>query len=480
MKTIVDLETDLVKPYIDTKDKAYAANIAPIETSPATSAHTAGTQIIYNGVLYDVTADIAANDVLATTGAGANIAAADDVSEQISNVKQALTNEVIKRQRLNTKNLLPFDGIITGDIIATSSPPSGFLANITLKQGDEIVFTCNQDSALTSSTRNTLLIDPPNGTAQTRIFEDGAITTDYHNAAGLHIIRYTATEDGEYGFYLWTHSLSSAINYSKFMVCFASDYDVDSTYSSALPNAQLLSADANAELGAHNLCMGKFTSYVGTSGVTVSVDSDNVVTLSSTGNTTTENVTSDEFTLKKGTYILGKNPISISGIRIGLLVNNEIYNNTLTYDEEIVFTATTDITCKVRLYVPNHTGAINNVKFYPIIRSISDPSTKFTPYAMTNRKLTERVSANTLGTAINLTIDTDYITTSDGYFYINASYQANSYAFGLVNGIELMNIPSTSGSPGMASAPIASLFVRKNTTIRYKGTNASGKFYPLN
>ena len=33
-----------------------------------------------------------ANDALATTGAGANIAAADDVSEQISNVKNALSD----------------------------------------------------------------------------------------------------------------------------------------------------------------------------------------------------------------------------------------------------------------------------------------------------------------------------------------------------------------------------------------------------
>ena len=92
MKTIVEVAQNLIKPYIVSEDKKYAANVAPVETSPATATHTAGTQIIYNGVLYDVTADIAVNDALATTGAGANIAAADDVSEQISNVKQALTN----------------------------------------------------------------------------------------------------------------------------------------------------------------------------------------------------------------------------------------------------------------------------------------------------------------------------------------------------------------------------------------------------
>lgn len=108
MKTIVEVAQNLIKPYIGSEDKKYAANVAPVETSPATAAHIAGTQIIYNGVLYDVTADINANDPLATTGAGANIAAADKVSEQISNVKQALSNEVVTRAELGAHNLLPF------------------------------------------------------------------------------------------------------------------------------------------------------------------------------------------------------------------------------------------------------------------------------------------------------------------------------------------------------------------------------------
>lgn len=103
LRPITDFASQILKPYINNQDKAYAANIAPVETSPATSAHTAGTQIIYNGVLYDVTADINANDALATTGAGANIAAADDVSEQISNVKQALTDKVTDNASATSK-----------------------------------------------------------------------------------------------------------------------------------------------------------------------------------------------------------------------------------------------------------------------------------------------------------------------------------------------------------------------------------------
>ena len=92
MKTIVEVAQNLIKPFINSEDKKYAANIAPVETSPATAAHTAGTQLIYNGVLYDVTANIAADDPLATTGAGANIALANKVTEQISSQKQALSD----------------------------------------------------------------------------------------------------------------------------------------------------------------------------------------------------------------------------------------------------------------------------------------------------------------------------------------------------------------------------------------------------
>jgi len=50
--------------------------VAPSEaTSTAAAAHAAGSYLIYNGVLYHATKAIAAGDTLATTGAGANIAA---------------------------------------------------------------------------------------------------------------------------------------------------------------------------------------------------------------------------------------------------------------------------------------------------------------------------------------------------------------------------------------------------------------------
>lgn len=87
MKSITQVVQNLLKPYIDAKDKANAEIIAPVEVSPAEAAHSAGTQLIYDGKLYDVTAGIDIGDDLATTGAGANISLADDISTKLLNIK---------------------------------------------------------------------------------------------------------------------------------------------------------------------------------------------------------------------------------------------------------------------------------------------------------------------------------------------------------------------------------------------------------
>ena len=87
MKSIVQVVQNLIQPYIDNHDKANANLIAPVEVSPAEAAHSAGTQLIYNGKLYDVTAPIAVGDALATTGVGANISLSADISTLLKNIK---------------------------------------------------------------------------------------------------------------------------------------------------------------------------------------------------------------------------------------------------------------------------------------------------------------------------------------------------------------------------------------------------------
>ena len=137
MKTIVDLETDLVKPYIDAEDEMFAANIAPVETSPTTAAYTTGEQIIFNGVLYDVTADIASGGTLTV---GTNIAAADDVVTQIKDTETELADEIARRNVLGAKNLLK----LKSNIIKSINTVGSWNSNVYTHQG--ITFTLNEDS----------------------------------------------------------------------------------------------------------------------------------------------------------------------------------------------------------------------------------------------------------------------------------------------------------------------------------------------
>lgn len=75
--------------FIDLPSDMAEQMIAPIEESTSQHAYAIGDQLIYNDILYDVTAAIAVNDVLTV---GTNIAAADKVTKQIKDVKDTSYN----------------------------------------------------------------------------------------------------------------------------------------------------------------------------------------------------------------------------------------------------------------------------------------------------------------------------------------------------------------------------------------------------
>lgn len=79
---ITDPKDLVTKEYVDNK-------LAPVETSPTTAAYSTGDLLIYNGVLYKATADIA---VGATLAVGTNIAATD-VDEQVGLLKSAINEK---------------------------------------------------------------------------------------------------------------------------------------------------------------------------------------------------------------------------------------------------------------------------------------------------------------------------------------------------------------------------------------------------
>ena len=124
MKSILEVVRDLIKPYIDKN----ADNIASVEVSPAESGHSVGSQIIYNGVLYNVTSTISENDDLVV---GTNIALAPNVSTQIMYAQNAVKNNIKEN---GTKNIIPFpyNGFTTGTF-----------ATLTVNDDCSITFSCS-------------------------------------------------------------------------------------------------------------------------------------------------------------------------------------------------------------------------------------------------------------------------------------------------------------------------------------------------
>ena len=109
MKELVnDGFAKVVKPYIDAQNKKNREIVAPVEVSPAEAAHSAGEQIIFNGILYDVTAPISAGDALSTSGAGANISAADNIEAQIKATKSQIQTAAAQAaaQNKNTQEMI--------------------------------------------------------------------------------------------------------------------------------------------------------------------------------------------------------------------------------------------------------------------------------------------------------------------------------------------------------------------------------------
>lgn len=139
MKTIVQFSENILKPYINDEDNKFAANIAPVEedATSASQGYAVGQQLILDGVLYDVTAAITAGDALATTGAGANISAADDVTTQIaatntelSSVKQALSDEVETRVELGAHNAVEPEVVHFMPVAASTGSDTTYTINV--------------------------------------------------------------------------------------------------------------------------------------------------------------------------------------------------------------------------------------------------------------------------------------------------------------------------------------------------------------
>lgn len=447
MKTIVEVAQNLIKPYIVSEDKKYAANVAPVETSPATATHTAGTQIIYNGVLYDVTADIAINDALATTGAGANIAAADDVSEQISNVKQALSNEVETRATLGTHNIFPFvyslDTWIDSDCTKAESSgvvtytATGSYARVgywypnALEVGKKYVinfkkkctFSANAIRVQFATTQTMTTSDP----SMFKVFEYTASDADYVEET----YEFTATStDLMFGVYVQAGSgTGNVIAIKEIQITLATD--AKTGYSPYVPtNSQLLSYKDNGVLGAKNYLKNTATSGNNGSGVSWVVNADKTLIITKSDSSTANIDLALAITLPKGTYKISGTPSDgdyankyAVFVAIGSTTIATDATNTLGLKD--TFTVTNEAQgYNVRIIIRTGSGEFSNIVFSPMIRLASDTDPTYQPYAMTNKELTDSKAEKSDLASINITGTTNSTgsTIASGtYFYLNGT-----------------------------------------------------------
>lgn len=159
-KSIEEFGQNILKPYINGCDEAYAGNIAPVETdaTKASKAYSIGDQLILNRVLYDVTANIAKDDALTV---GTNIVAADDITTQIKN--HTVTTDAVPTK--NSTNPVQSGGVYnsekaTREIIApveedATSASQGYAQGAQLILGGvlyDVTATITQGDALTVGT----------------------------------------------------------------------------------------------------------------------------------------------------------------------------------------------------------------------------------------------------------------------------------------------------------------------------------------
>lgn len=329
MKEIVnDGFAKVVKPYMDAQDKKSREIIAPVEVSPAEAPHSVGDQIIYNGLLYDVIAPIAVEDPLATSGAGANIRAADNIEAQIKATKsqiQAAAAQAAAQNKNTQEMLAPVEEDETD-------------ASRAYVIGEQLIL----DGILYN------VIDP--------IAQHGIITAE---GAGANI------EEAD---------------------------DVTTQLSSlnqTLTNEVANEIATRAKVSGHNLLPNNALSQT-INGVTFTKNADGSITVNGTNSDANQfGVKLGKATLKAGTYKLSGCPSGQSYSTCWIYSYNATDGTNLVDDTgsgaEFTLNATKEIEFSIFVAA---SATISNLTFYPMLRLATDAGSTYQPYSMTNQELT--------------------------------------------------------------------------------------------
>ena len=233
-------------------------------------------------------------------------------------------------------------------------------------------------------------------------------------------------------------------------------------------------SDTMAANGAHNLLPNNASSQT-VDGVQYTVNSDGSITATGTATDSAVNVIS-VFSLPVGTYKINGCG-EINNLHCTLRNNaDDSFIANLTDDDYLLTVSSSSFVYKIQVQTIN--GTIVNKTIYPQIRLATDPSTAYTPYAMTNRELTERVVVKTYnladGTPESFDADGLYLQTftsdvpSASDYYV-ASAILIYYTFGTVYGIASIIHSASSinvrlhgkASTSFQDAVIHVLFVKK-------------------
>jgi len=316
-------------------------------------------------------------------------------SDVIGEVKQALSDEAEVRAEYTVHNFLDVLGS-TKTNVSVSSANNRVITNtatdtksvlsltFTFKYSDEtssspiwqdVSGTGEKTFTITANKDVTEVVFSHNGSVRNIGFK-----TSCSLKAGSYILSFSITSNDP--------TTVGGLVIEKAMLADAKDpYTGYTPY--APTNAECLSADVNAELGAHNFTKPLKSQTNSTYGITISTDSNDVSTISGTALSSGGRLSmiSERFTLKAGTYKILKE-VSDTSVTTDITIHDN-NNNALGWTGgQPIFTISQDTVCFIGLNVLS--GKVySNVKLKVLVKLAIDPSTKFTPYAMTNKELTD-------------------------------------------------------------------------------------------
>lgn len=254
-------------------------------------------------------------------------------------------------------------------------------------------------------------------------------------------------------------------------------------------NSQSLMAQSDSMvnvLGAKNLLPNNAVSKT-VNGVTFTVNSDGSVTVNGTASAYAQFDLSSDIEYKEGKYILNGCPSEGGSSTYVIWVRNTAITTGITDAGSGATLNVTNVdTFKASIIV--YSGAtVNDLTFYPMLRLASITDDTYVPYSMTNRELTDRLTANAnLGTAISLSIYTSYsnlyTAPSDGYVHFLSAASGSAartiYTYG--NNTNAATDPHFTHSTS-ANNKAFEIFIKKGLKIYIDGLQSGDtiNFYPL-